>query len=91
MRYLECHFSTNDFEEQVHVNYMTHSAHIHIIYVSATKENVTSSYCQRSTLPGFIYVGMTPTMECDLLHPNVFHQLTENAVKALSRLLVWLL
>ena len=23
---------------------------------------------------GIIYIGRTPTMECDLFHPNIFHQ-----------------
>ena len=39
-----------------------------------SKTNAPSLYCQGSTLPRIIYFGRTPNMECDLLHPNVFHQ-----------------
>ena len=36
--------------------------------------NVPYFICQGSPLPGIIYIGMTPTTECDQFCPNVFQQ-----------------
>ena len=37
------------------------------------KKNITSLYCQESSLPRIIYIGRI-TMEHNLFHPNFFHQ-----------------
>ena len=78
MRYLDSHFSTDQLQEQLQVNYVTFSALIHNINDPMTKDTRHKFMLSRNRLSGIIYVGRIPTTEHDLLYTYVFHQPSYN-------------
>ena len=71
MRYLDSHFFNGQIPR------MTTSQPTTLIttrsMLEQPKKNLSSLYCQGSTLPEVIYIGMITTTEHNPFHPNFFH------------------